>query len=196
MIVVVMGMSKSGTTLVSKTLHESGIDMNPDGLGSYARTKYECPGAIEILKEMVGCETLQSLYLPEQINFDKKTGFKMRKYIIDRNNKCKDWGFKQPWLTLCYDRWKEWLPDHIAIGVRRNPKGLIAHYYKNAMKKKRPFTEVDRIIDVQRYYNDRMKGYGIPIVDYGDILNNGPSVIEKIVGRKLKDVRDGRKHIC
>lgn len=184
MIVVVMGMSKSGTTLISKTLHESGIDMNPGITGNYNKSKYEDHEAIEILKQMIGVNTLQSLYLPENIIFNKKIESEIINYI---SNKKGSWGFKQPYLTLCYYIWKKYLPPHIAIGVKRSYEGLKSHWTK-----RHKVIDNVKLKTVQDHYNKLMKSYKIPIVEFEDLLIKGPHEVLKniVVGIKLKDVRE------
>ena len=181
MIVVVMGMSKSGTTLVSKTLHESGINMYPEKTGDYKHSKYEDPEAIKILMKMIGVDRLQSLYIPEKININDKIISEIKKYIASKKG---DWGFKQPYTTLCYKVWKKYLPPHIAVGIKRTPKGLLSHWEKRHKK-----VNKDRVLIVQSVYNELMKSYGIPVINFEDFLKRGPRVLQDIVGIYLKDVR-------
>ena len=193
MIVIVMGMSKSGTTLIAKTLHESGIDMSPARTGNYSQSKYEDPTIIEILLEMFSIDRLKSLYIPEKILLNNKIKTQIKKYIKSNNNLKKHWGFKQPWITLCYPEFKKFLPiNHLAIGVRRSYKGLLSHWRKRGKK-----VNEQRVFIVQQTYNALLESYNIPIIDFENILKNGPVELDKITnnyfkkhGIVLKDVRE------
>lgn len=181
MIAIVMGMSKSGTTLVSKTLHESGINMHPACTGNYKKSKYEDPAVIKILFQMFNTNRLQSLYVPENITFNRKIKDQIKSLILNREG---DWGFKQPWITLCYPEFKSLLPPHIAIGIKRTFKGLKSHWTK-----RNKTVDGEKLKFVQDLYNTKMELYGIPVVSFEDFLKNGPGKLSKIIGRKLKDVR-------
>ena len=122
-----MGMSKSGTTLVAKTLHESGIDMSPAKTGNYNQSKYEDPIIIKILLQMFNIDRLKSLYIPNKIIFNDEIKKQIINYFATKKG---NWGFKQPWITLCYPKFKKLLPDHIAIGIKRSYKGLLSHWGK------------------------------------------------------------------
>lgn len=184
MIVIVMGMSKSGTTLISKTLHESGIDMNPGKTGNYNQSKYEDPEMIDILFDMFQIDRLKSLYIPPRIKMDADIIERIKNYVDKRKNK-KHWGVKQPWLTLCYNKIKKYFPPHhFVIGIKRSPEGLINHWVKRGKKVCR-----EKLLLVQNIYNLMMNIYDIPVLSFEDFLKNGPKRLEKIIGIKLKDVR-------
>lgn len=180
-----MGMSKSGTTMIAKSLHESDIDMNPDCSGNYARCKYEDDYACDIIMAQMMVSEKLSLYLPEKI-IDLKDSIKT--YIQMRSMQSKNWGFKFPYLTLVYDIWKKYLPKHFAIGIKRSQEGLLYHYSKGG---NRELSEenIDTIIKVQDHYNSLIDSYNIPVIQYEEYLRNGPILLENILGIKIKDVR-------
>lgn len=181
MVYVVMGMSKSGTTLVSKTLHESGINMHPSRTGNYNQSKYEDPAIVKILLQMFDTNRLQSLFIPEKIKWNRNIRDQIKSLILNRSG---DWGFKQPWLTLCYPYFKTMLPDHIAVGIKRSFKGLVSHWTKRGKK-----VNQTKLYNVWNLYNEKMKNYNIPVISFEYFINHGPGQLEKIIGRKLKDVR-------
>jgi len=181
MIVIVLGFSKSGTTLVSKTLHESGIDMHPACEGNYNKSKYEDPEVINILLQMFNTKRLQSLYLPKKIIWNYKIRNQIKRLIINRKG---DWGIKQPWLTLCYQEWKTLLPPHICVGIKRNYKNLITHWTKRGRT-----VDEKKLYLVQNTYNTLLDSYNIPIISFEYFLKYGPGQLKKIIGKKLKDVR-------
>ena len=183
MIVIVMGMSKSGTTLVSKTLHESGINMNPICTGDYNKSKYEDPEIIKILLQMLNVDRLKSLYLPSKIIFNRNIKKQIRNFVKLRS-KDKDWGFKQPYITLCYPELRSLLPPHIAIGIKRSFEGLKSHWKKRNKK-----IDEKKLYYVQNVYNTFMDIYKIPVLSFEEFLANGPVKLSQIIGRKLKDIR-------
>lgn len=189
MIVIVLGMSKSGTTLIARTLHHSGFDMSPVHTGGYALTKYEDPAMIKILQKMLQVDGLPSLYLPETIIWNNDIKKDIKKYL---KTKYGDWGVKQPYLTLCYELIRPLLPEHIVVASKRSQEGLLHHYSKG---KKLNKGRAKHILKVQAYYNEIIDRLNIPVVNFEDFLNKGPSVLAKIIGRKLVDVRDKRSHV-
>jgi len=176
LIYVVMGMYYSGTTLVAKTLHESGVDMDVTCNGPYWRCKYESFDASAICVSALGVDRIDDLEVPETVDVRHM----MRWYVGRRAGD--DWGFKHPAVTLCYGQWCDVLPPHIAIGVRRTPTGLMEHFARKG-------GDVARAREVQAIYNERMESYGVPVVWYEDLMENGMGALEAIVGRDLVDAR-------
>lgn len=191
MIYIIMGFSKSGTTLTARTLDADGINFRPEKKrDKYPQCPYENLLGCKICMEQIGIEKKKSLYLPKEI----KDSNKIKSYIEMRSKQDPDWGFKFPYLTFVYSIWKKYLPkEHIAIALKRTPKGLLSHYNRkgriNLSKEKNRI-----ILNAQTHYNDLIDSYNIPIIQFEDFLKHGPIVLEKIVGRKLPDVRDGKKH--
>ncbi|MGD8567332.1 MAG: hypothetical protein PVJ39_04555 [Gammaproteobacteria bacterium] len=184
-VVVVLGMHKSGTTLVAKTLHEAGINMGVSAGGDYPRFKYEDPRVLKIKSDILfGGKIVPSYTLPTSY---ADCSDQVREYVKQRNSENGDsWGFKVPGVTLCYSRFKQFLPkDHIAIGVKRDLDGVLAHYDR---RRNRIDTEI--IERAYMVYNGYLAFYGVPIIRFEDILEKGPVVIELVTGlRSLPDVR-------
>ena len=179
MIYVVMGMHKSGTTLVARTLNESGVDMGATCEGEYFKCKYEDFEASAICVSALGVARIISTELPRE---PKDVRPLIREYIR-RHDKPGDWGFKHPAVTLCYPQWRDELPDHVAIGVKRDPAKLVERYARHG------FEDRDRVLEVQTVYNTLIDAYGIPAVEYEDLMENGMGALEAIVGRDLVDAR-------
>lgn len=195
MIVIIMGFSKSGTTLTARTLDAAGINFRPEHKrSSYPSCPYENLSGCKICMEQIGIEKKKSLYIPEVIFDNDYIGLKIKHYIVNRSKQDRDWGFKFPYLTFVYPIWKKYLPiDHVAIALKRTPKGLLSHYSRKGRIKLSK--EKKRIIlNAQAHYNKLIDNYNIPVIQFEDFIKHGPVVLEKIVGRKLLDVRDGKKH--
>lgn len=189
MIVIVLGMHKSGTTLIAKTLHQSGINMGVGVEGDYPRAKYEDSRVAKITKQLLyGGTNRHSLALPDR-SLSKKNIYIyawMQDYIIDR---CKahgtNWGFKFPDVTLCYDVWRRYLPYHRAIGVRRNRKSIISHYLRQK-KQKNNIDQINRVCD---FYENKLYSYNCPVIDFDDYMDTGPIMLKKILGIDIVDCR-------
>lgn len=158
MIYVVLGMHKSGTTLVSRMLHASGIDMGEDIDDSvdYDRgNHYERRSTADINHALLqGC-----LVPPMDVRFF--AGFtriyrnpegssrhyhslsrvralpdrvgpdaerRMREVIAACNDAHPEWGFKDPRTCLTYSLWQEHLGDHKVIAVYRGIGQVLQHY--------------------------------------------------------------------
>lgn len=135
MIYIVLGMHKSGTTLVARTLHESGIVMGqefPAG-ASYSSTKYEAKWPQKISDEMLGAERGQlSLNITSDLlpnaDISKDLEIRMREGIAKMDAAYDNWGFKDPRAALTYRYWKKVLPPHKVIVIYRDPVEVWRRY--------------------------------------------------------------------
>jgi len=136
MIFIVLGMHKSGTTLLARTLHESGIVMGqefPAGV-DYVKSKYEARWIQEINDEILAADRseyslrITSKLLPAK-GIEQATREKMISGIKKANEQYPQWGFKDPRTVLTYPYWKELLPDHRLIIVYRNPVEVWKRYF-------------------------------------------------------------------
>jgi len=198
MVVMILGFSKSGTSLTAKTLHDAGISFGEVTTGDYPASPYEDPEGCAIIMKSFGIEKKQSLFIPEKINHNIAA---IRDYIYWRGQRSTNWGFKFPYLTMVYDEWKKHLPpDHIAIALKRKPESPLTHYTRNRKDYKQESAE--KIWAAQKVYNDLIDSFNVPVIWFEDLLKNGPIEIERATGIKnLKDFRnyngkgDGRKYI-
>ena len=109
MVVMILGFSKSGTTLTAKTLHAAGINFGDITTGNYPGSPYEDPSGCDVIMKSFGIEQKKSLFIPDKIDYDEE---EIKSYITMRSIKSKDWGFKFPYLTYVYGVWKKFLPPH------------------------------------------------------------------------------------
>lgn len=147
MIVAVLGMHKSGTTLVAETLHHSGIHMAdvPDDLGYDESNKYERHEAQRINRQL-----LRRVLVPTRKGFAlrhaglDRAGYERnldslawaRRRALDRlvdaapiepiteladllEERHDHWGFKDPRSCLTYRWWQRGLPPHRVVAIYR-----------------------------------------------------------------------------
>lgn len=137
MIFIVLGMHKSGTTLVARTLHESGIIMGQEfpQNADYRTSKFEARWAQDINDSMLGASrdmlslnVTSSLLTENSISADVKS--LMTDGITEMENHYSNWGFKDPRTSLTYKYWRDVLPPHRLIVIYRNPVEVWRRYSK------------------------------------------------------------------
>lgn len=134
MIYIVLGMHKSGTTLVAQTLHHSGIQMGDsfDKSAGYRDNKYEWREPFLINLDLLGVDEQNYFSLDNYEPFESiaPTAIqeRMRSLISLRESTSTDWGFKEPLTCLTYGPWSRNLPPHKLIGVYRSPSQVLKHY--------------------------------------------------------------------
>jgi hypothetical protein len=154
MIYVVLGMHKSGTTLVAELLHRSGIDMGDfDDTQSYDEgNQYE-----RVATQRVNRQLLEGVLRPipsdrvlrrlwprttadgRPINRESLAAVsgrpiqasdallrEMRAVIAAHQERYGDWGFKDPRTCLTYPVWMGELPPHRLIAIYRDPREVLA----------------------------------------------------------------------
>jgi len=201
MIYIVLGMHKSGTTLVSQMLHRSGIDMG-DGFeagGSYDDgNQWERREAFLINLDLCGCRESDyySLDHYQEIRGELSDGqaSEMRQMIQACEESGGDWGFKEPLTCLTYPLWKQVLPPHRVVGVYRNPVEVINHY---RVSLRRP-VHAWRALRAWSNYNRgmlqavRAGPSGSLILRYEDLMRTDTDFLrlQDFIDRKLVDVRN------
>lgn len=130
MIYVILGMHKSGTSLISRILHHSGINMGDDIDRQASRgkhyDKYERQLVLSINQDILGSEGIYSLdiEMPDPLQMTENQRIRMRKMIQDCEKQYDDWGFKEPRTCLTYPLWASELPEHKIIALYRSPYEL------------------------------------------------------------------------
>lgn len=141
MIHVVLGMHKSGTTLVSQILHHSGIAMvetADESVGYDQGNQWEREATKAVNHALLGSEGRYSLEArrrgepaaPHQLD-------RMRRIVTDCDAIHADWGFKDPRTCLTYREWALVLPEHQITVVYRRPEEAWAHYWASTTGRRR-----------------------------------------------------------
>jgi len=159
MIYIVLGMHKSGTTLISQILHESGINMGifNESLNYDQDNKYERHSIQEINRQLLDgflipplkdwtkrksryqydragyLRNSDSIALVRFRRFIKKyrhyTPHRLLETINDLNKTHPNWGFKDPRTCLTYSIWSRVLPEHRLVIIYRHYNQLLRHYH-------------------------------------------------------------------
>jgi hypothetical protein len=144
MIYVVLGMHKSGTTLVSQILHRSGINMMDelDTDTSYDKgNKHERESTKAVNHKILDSEGVFSLEIdlrqPPQSSADQRA--EINKIIRDCSSKYNLWGFKDPRTCLTYPIWASELPEHKVIVIYRSPYEIWQRYRKRHKYSSNPY---------------------------------------------------------
>lgn len=135
MIYVLLGMHKSGTTMLSQILHDSGINMGDfDETKKYDEgNKYERLETHDLNIEILGTKYMEhSLNVSEVVKdfsaVSPEILQKLKDFIRTTDAKYNEWGFKDPRTCLTYSIWKDVLPSHKIVAVYRHPSELWSHY--------------------------------------------------------------------
>ncbi|MDM8531878.1 sulfotransferase [Anaerolineales bacterium HSG25] len=128
MIYVVLGMHKSGTTLISNILHHSDINMGDFNVQrSYDQgNQYEREDTLALNKDILGLTSYRIIDkpVPTVITLTATQRTRMQEIIQTCNQKHTIWGFKDPRTTLTYSLWKSELPAHKIIAIYRTPSEI------------------------------------------------------------------------
>ncbi len=197
---IVLGMHKSGTTLVSQLLHFSGIEMvsSSDERTYDQGNHYERAFTNEINKELLSCGRAQSLDVVRPLKPGARSHDLVRKVSaeVDRLNAAgQDWGFKDPRTCLTYDFWREAIPHHKLIFVIRDVGEIYGRYLKK--KSLGVFRGIKALHAWHTYNIHALAGYNAArdedriVVDYTSLMGDGPdfSRLSRFVGRDLEDMR-------
>ena len=141
MIYVVLGMHKSGTTLIAQILHHSGINMGEhlDGAVSYDQgNKYEREAAFGLNLSILGKSDVFVLDVEASRGQVMSLAQReiMRAIIRDCDHRHGGaWGFKDPRTCLTWPLWRQELPEHRIIAVFREPAEVWPHFRWSGLRR-------------------------------------------------------------
>jgi len=201
MIFIVLGMHKSGTTLVARTLHKSGIYMGDDfpADANYSKSKFEAKWPQKINDQLLGVDrdllslNVTSGLLPNNIE-NSEIESMMYDGIRRMSAEHQDWGFKDPRTCLTYGYWKKTLQSHRVIVIYRDPVDVWRRYSRI---NRRWYSR--RAFIVWADYNKCiLRGIAdlpekdILFIKFDDLLTNNEefSRLERFAEKKLDDVRE------
>jgi hypothetical protein len=202
---VVLGMHKSGTTLVSRMLHQSGIemirtDLDRTGTDYDEGAFFERELVIDLNRQILGFgEPAHRHSKPRRIMATPEQRGEMRRILAQaKPSDARDWGIKEPRLCLTYPLWKPELPEHRLIIVYRTLPEVWNHYSRPQSRR----TEAWAVTRAWCDYNECILGALAEsdspslILRYDTLMTDQAEFerLEKFVGRPLKDVRLPEKY--
>lgn len=204
-VVVILGMHKSGTTLVARLFHESGISMGRfDADKSYDQgNHFERATMLEINRRILGDQDHESFdsfrgigqNLPEPAILRK-----MHQAVQKAEQGHSPWGFKDPRTSLTYGLWKPVLPAHRIVFVFRHPEEVCWHYVRR-LPRWRVFDRLKRARKVLRawfVYNEASRQHILDVnvetlvLSYSDLMKCDEMLgrLSNFVNQPLRDCRD------
>lgn len=126
-------MHKSGTTLLARTLHESGIDMGSfDASFEYDQGNHcERAETKRLNKELLGCGDAHSLTVLQVLSprdASPALTSEMAETVRKLDTQHEHWGFKDPRTCLTFAVWATVLPTCRVVGIYRHPLEVWHHY--------------------------------------------------------------------
>lgn len=208
MIFVVLGMHKSGTTLIAKILHKSGIDMGlfDESINYDQGNHYERLETQTINKSILDCGNSFSLevYRPYTENVVSLVDIEAIESVIEElNNEFDKWGFKDPRTALTYPLWKNYLGKHKSILIYRDPLEVWRHYQsKNNFYKPKKLLRTG-FNALRAWYNYNYYALAsledkddFILINYTQLMrsDNEFSKLANFVGQPLMDLRDQKRY--
>lgn len=201
--IIVLGMHKSGTTLIARTLHESGVYMGDFSAGeNYANCKYENTSAVEINKSLLRAEKLHSTATVGPLSSISKIEPKISSFVEEMNRIQVPWGVKDPRLCLTYDVWRRFLPPHKVIFIFRSPERVLEHYTRGSTKTRLNKMRKDGLAALRAWYLYNVHAYriiqglaaGAIVINFEEYLTKGQphTALERFLRRSLSDARKER----
>ncbi|MCP4574623.1 MAG: hypothetical protein GY838_19920 [bacterium] len=202
MIYVVLGMHKSGTTLVSQIMHESGINMDDqiDAHVTYdAGNKYERQSVLHLNMKIIGATDYRIVDISKPVGgVSDEQAAEVREIIGQCNRRHDEWGFKDPRTCLTYMDWAEHLPPHRIIAVYRHPSEIWPRFWFHPLR--RFLQNFPRAVSFLRRWHEhnqsiveilRSTSMEHIVLDYRNLMTEDGEFnrLQEFVGRELEDRR-------
>ena len=190
-------MHKSGTTMLSETLHKSGINMGDfdESLNYYGGQKYERVDISHAIWDVLDCrEKHSSETIPP---FSQETILSnidnLKQLIHEHDISYQDWGYKEPRTIFVYDYLSSSTPEHKIICVYRHPYNVVLHYLQFKLRLKKAL----KALKAWKAYNEKMidivhaTDQEYILLNYNDFVKkkNSVKILSDFVGINLKDLR-------
>lgn len=201
MIYLVLGMHKSGTTLVSNLLHHAGINMVETAQGNYEDDGfYERESSYQMNLKLLGIppDMLELHPAPQRIQFNTEYQQEIQAIIQENCEKYSDWGFKDPRSCLVYPAWEQYLPEHKLLVVYRPIEDIWPRFQYSGMNIWKHLSHA--ILLVQRWYDYNQHILDILnktemayiVLSYPELMNNNSELqrLRHFLGKDIVDVRE------
>lgn len=200
---VVLGMHKSGTTLMARLLHHTGIAMVEEiSTEDYENDNfYERLASYHLNLAMLGEPGNLLLHPPpRRLNITQKTHERMKHLVNELNQTQTDWGFKDPRTCLVYEVWKDVLGDHKLLIVFRPVDDIWHRFDYHGIKIWQKLYNAIGLVQRWCEYNQAiltiLQTTTLPniVVSYPHLMqaNDEFTRLEAFIGRPLYDQRKKR----
>ncbi len=217
---VVLGMHKSGTTLVAELLHRAGIPMveTVSSADYEAGNKWERASTLAFDSDILAAHEVESLLLrpphagtlasEEHVEQGRQLVARIEAETAAATHAGNEWGFKDPRACLTWPVWRRVLAAPRIVGVYRRPAGVVRHYHQHPPPGYRRRTlwrwRVQWLV-LKRWceHNERMlaaiedaRGAAI-LLSYERLMQDDAELahLRRFVGRDLTDVRMPAKRV-
>ena len=190
-VVAVAGMHRSGTSLFSRFLNDSGVDLG-DRLHVDLRTNpyghYEDEDFLELQRgELARAFDGEDYLVAKDFELSSRFEDSARELLHRKHERHGEaaWGWKDPRTTLFLDFWRSHLPDLQVVGLLRSPRGVL----DSLCRRTRAYFSIARkehLIRVITHYNSRLLEHArehpekTHVVDLPTLLAHPASVLEPL----------------
>jgi len=190
-VVAVAGMHRSGTSMLSRFLHDSGIDLG-ERMHVDLRTNpyghYEDEDFLALQRNELALAFGGEDYRVAR-DFELSAGFleaarELVRGRLERHGR-DAWGWKDPRTTLFLDVWRELLPELQVVGLLRPPRDVL----DSLCRRTRAYFSISRknhLIRVYTHYNERLLEHAerypetTHVVDLPVLLSEPSRVLEPL----------------
>ena len=139
--VIVVGMARSGTTLISEMLHQAGTSMFAEGMNPEydGGNKYERVSCQDINLEILGVKSVPAISTIWEKPLRDISDSSLE--ALNAEVGSEPWGFKDPRTTITYAAWRKVFPKGPTIYTYRHHGEVMRHYFRTA---KNPTSQVRR----------------------------------------------------
>lgn len=199
--IVVLGMHKSGTTLVARFLQEAGIDMvETVSGGTYDDgNHYERRETAELNKAALNCGHRNSAWVRRRCDpraVPASVRDEAERLVRRSEGTGKPWGFKDPRTCLTYEFWRTILPSHKVVAIYRDPVEVYKHYTARV----RGSSLLQGFVALRAWYayntviDTLTRGCDPPVLllEFGKLMSDDRELgrLTAFIGRSVSDVRE------
>ncbi len=186
---IIVGMHRSGTSLVASLLQSSGLHIGKKLLGKgtgNVKGHFENVDFFEFHKAVLQSQGVSEHGWTLQDNISVEKSFVEQAQQTIANNIVEPyWGWKNPRTTLFLDFWRSLLPNAKFLLIYRAPWEVVDSLYRRGTD---PifFSQPDLAVKIWIYYNSKIKEFydnysdDCLLVNIDSIVNNGQGYIDAI----------------
>jgi hypothetical protein len=188
-ILIITGMHRSGTSLVTAWLQSAGLDVGQNLLkANYSNPKgfFENTDFLEFHRRILSAVGLEprGWTVEDKIGVPDEYIHQAKQLIADNASTLKPWGWKEPRTTLFLDFWSKLLPKAKFLFIYRAPWEVADSLYRRGDKVFYPSPEL--ALDIWSAYNQKILDFysqnpkNCLLVNLNSIVQNSDNLMKKI----------------